>query len=74
MYIDPDTLIEDPEGVFNVVGVLKQYDDAGEEGPWYLGYEVLPRYQTDLTYGSGPQIVGAPVQTAVASRSSRLAT
>ncbi len=66
MYIDPDTGIPWPEGEFNVVGVLKQYDDAGEEGPWYLGYEVLPRFVSDITYGSGAQFVTLPVQTDVA--------
>ncbi|MCD4748674.1 MAG: PKD domain-containing protein, partial [Thermoanaerobaculales bacterium] len=66
MYIDPDTGIPWPEGEFNVVGVMKQYDDAGEEGPWYLGYEVLPRFISDITYGSGPQFVNYPVQTDVA--------
>ncbi len=66
MYIDPDTGIPWPEGEFNVVGVMKQYDDAGEEGPWYLGYEILPRFITDITYGSGPQFVNYPVQTDVA--------
>ncbi len=66
MYIDPDTGIPVPEGEFNVVGVMKQYDDAGEEGPWYLGYEVLPRFISDITYGSGPQFVTYPVQTDVA--------
>ena len=66
MYIDPDTGIPWPEGEFNVVGVLKQYDDAGEEGPWYLGYEVLPRFVSDITYGSGPQFTRYPIQTDVA--------
>jgi len=52
MYIQSATGIPFPEGEFNVVGVVKQYDDAGEEGPFYLGYEVLPRYVSDITYGS----------------------
>ena len=73
MYIDPDTGIPWPEGEFNVVGVMKQFDDAGEEGPWYLGYEVLPRFVGDITYGSGPQFVDLPVQTGVAVGSATIA-
>ncbi len=72
MYIDPDTGISFPEGEFNVVGVMKQYDDAGEEGPWYLGYEVLPRFPSDITFGSGPQFVNLPVQTEVAMGSATI--
>ncbi|MEN8162558.1 MAG: phospholipase D-like domain-containing protein [Acidobacteriota bacterium] len=66
MYIDPDTGIPWPDGEFNVLGVMKQYDDAGDEGPWYLGYEVLPRYISDITFGSGPQFLTYPIQTDVA--------
>ena len=73
MYIDPDTGIPWPEGEFNVVGVMKQFDDAGEEGPWYLGYEILPRFVSDITYGSGPQFVDLPIQTGVAIGSATIA-
>jgi len=67
MYIQSATGIPYPEGEFNVVGVVKQFDDAGEEGPFYLNYEVLPRYVSDITYGSGPQFTEYPKQTAVAA-------
>jgi len=66
MYIPSATGIPFPEGEFNVVGVAKQYDDAGEEGPFYLNYEVIPRYVSDISFGSGPQFVSYPVQTDVA--------
>ncbi len=72
MYIPSATGIPFPEGEFNVVGVVKQYDDAGAEGPFYLNYEVIPRYISDISYGSGPQFVSYPVQTDVAMGSATI--
>ncbi len=67
MFIVGSTGIPYPTGEFNVVGVVKQFDEnLGVEGPYYLGYEVLPRYISDITYGSGPQFTTYPVQTDVA--------
>ncbi len=67
LYIVGSTGLPAPQGTFNVVGVVKQFDaNLGVEGPYYLGYEVLPRYISDITYGSGPQFVSLPRQTDVA--------
>lgn len=60
MYIDPDTGIENPMGEFSVIGILKQYDPSE---PYTDGYEILPRYPTDIIYGEGPQIVTGPYES-----------
>ena len=59
LYIDQDTDLNgspDPGTNFSVVGVIKQFDYSS---PYDTGYEVMPRYLTDVNpEGSGPTITG----------------
>ncbi|MDZ7270550.1 MAG: phospholipase D-like domain-containing protein [candidate division KSB1 bacterium] len=59
LFIDKDTGIPHPSGVFDVVGILKQYDQTS---PFTSGYEVSPRYREDIISRSGPQIVWGPME------------
>jgi hypothetical protein len=49
LYIDSDTDIDgstEPKYPINLVGVISQYKAAA---PWNAGYEIMPRYLTDIT-------------------------
>lgn len=61
MYIDGDTGVQDitpPGGTFDVIGILKQYDDFAP--PFTDGYEILPRFPEDVIIPVGPQIIEGP--------------
>ncbi|MBC7185778.1 MAG: T9SS type A sorting domain-containing protein [Calditrichaeota bacterium] len=60
LFIDKDTGIPHPTGVFDVVGILRQYDQTS---PFTSGYEVSPRYRTDIIMTSGPQLVRDATET-----------
>ncbi len=62
VYIDKDTPVNgsaDPGSTFDIIGVLKQYDSSV---PHNSGYELVPRYTTDvISYDPGPPINGPVV-------------
>ncbi|MBU0741361.1 hypothetical protein KJ554_03280, partial [bacterium] len=59
LYIDQDTDVNgspDPGADFSVIGVIKQYDTSS---PYTSGYEVMPRYSSDvIPAGAGPIVLG----------------
>lgn len=59
LYIDQDTELNgspDPGANFSVIGLLKQYDYSS---PYTSGYEVVPRYPSDVfPTSSGPSVTG----------------
>lgn len=59
LYIDQDTDLNgspDPGANFSVIGVIKQYDSSS---PYTSGYEVMPRYLSDVfPTSSGPGVLG----------------
>jgi len=61
LYIDKDCGANgtpEPVGYFDVIGVHKQYDTSS---PFSSGYEILPRYATDIVQlGYGPMIISGP--------------
>jgi phosphatidylserine/phosphatidylglycerophosphate/cardiolipin synthase-like enzyme len=62
LFIDRDTGIPHPTGIFDVVGILKQYDQTS---PFTSGYEVSPRYRTDIIMSSGPHLVRDATETEI---------
>lgn len=62
LFIDRDTGIAHPSGVFDVVGILKQYDQTS---PFTSGYEVSPRYGSDIIMRSGPRLVRDALETEI---------
>jgi hypothetical protein len=56
-YIDGDTNLEAPNGTFSVIGILKQYDSTS---PYKSGYEIVPRFSSDIILGDGPVFVEQP--------------
>ena len=64
MYIDGTTGIQDmtpPSGAFDVIGVIKQYDDFTP--PYTTNYELLPRSDDDFIVLPGPQFTDGPYET-----------
>jgi len=64
LYIDGTTGVQNmtpPTGPFDVIGVIKQYDDFTP--PYTTNYELLPRSQDDFTLHPGPQILNGPRET-----------
>jgi hypothetical protein len=64
MYIDGTTGIQDmtpPGGAFDVIGVIKQYDDFTP--PYTTNYELLPRSEDDFIVLPGPQFTDGPYET-----------
>lgn len=64
MFIDGTTGIQSmtpPGGEFDVIGVIKQYDENGS--PYTDGYEILPRMVADIILGDGPQVLSGPRET-----------
>jgi phosphatidylserine/phosphatidylglycerophosphate/cardiolipin synthase-like enzyme len=61
LYIDKDCGANgtpEPVGYFDVIGIHKQYDTTS---PYTTGYEILPRFATDIVQqGYGPIITGGP--------------
>ena len=59
LYIDQDTDLngsDDPGSNFSVIGVIKQYDYSS---PYTSGYEIMPRYLSDVfPSSSGPVVTG----------------
>ncbi|MBP7866206.1 MAG: lamin tail domain-containing protein [Acidobacteria bacterium] len=53
LFIDKDGLIDGtatPSGLFNVTGLGSQYDSAS---PYDTGYQIMPRFTSDITTGTG---------------------
>jgi len=64
LFIDGDTGVQNvtpPGGRFDVIGILKQFDDYSP--PFNTGYELIPRYPSDIIPHAGPQIVAGPLET-----------
>lgn len=57
LYVDPDTNLPLPQGPFDVIGILKQYDNRE---PYSEGYEISPRFISDLIQKSGPIFIEQP--------------
>ena len=51
-----------PSGSFDVIGVLSQYDPSE---PYTTGYQLMPRFQKDIVYLSGPKILTGPFETKI---------
>jgi phosphatidylserine/phosphatidylglycerophosphate/cardiolipin synthase-like enzyme len=65
LYMDPDARLQAlPEGTFDVIGLLKQFDRSTTP-PVKAGYEILPRFNSDILSRSGPVFVTRPVETAI---------
>ncbi|MCI5057538.1 MAG: T9SS type A sorting domain-containing protein [Flavobacteriales bacterium] len=60
MRIDKDTDVDDnvvvPSGYFNVVGIGGQFDFSS---PYLEGYQVLPRYASDITFIIPTEVFGS---------------
>ena len=73
LFIDKDTTANgspDPGAVFDVIGILKQFDSSS---PYTDGYEIVPRFASDvLTHESGPPIVGLPEVIAITENSATI--
>jgi len=74
LYIDQDTAVngsDDPGAGFWVIGVIKQYDYTS---PYTTGYEVMPRYLSDvIPAGSGPVVVGRAEVSSVGATTATIA-
>ncbi len=62
LFIDPDTDLTLPRGKFDVIGILKQYDTTK---PFTSGYEISPRFASDLLQLAGPKFLSQPVETKI---------
>ncbi len=62
LYLDADTNLPVPQGTFDVIGILKQYDSTA---PYTDGYEILPRFAGDLILHSGPVFACEPEEVAI---------
>lgn len=59
LVVDDDTDIRIPEGVFDIIGILKQNDDSP---PYSSGYFLTPRFQNDIVERTGPTMTQQPVE------------
>ncbi len=66
LYLDPDVEATAPQGHFDVVGILKQYDATL---PYTDGYEIVPRSSADFISLNGPQFLQRPHETEITSES-----
>ncbi|MCP4549910.1 MAG: T9SS type A sorting domain-containing protein [bacterium] len=70
LFIDKDSPVNgspDPGTVFDIIGVVKQYDDTS---PYTAGYEISPRFLTDVViHEPGPPINGVGQVVNVTSNS-----
>ncbi len=70
LYIDMDSGANgtpEPVGYFDVIGILKQYDTSM---PYYSGYEIVPRFASDIVYqGLGPIITSGPEEDEITTTS-----
>ena len=61
LFIDKDTAVNgspNPGAVFDIIGILKQFKSAS---PWTSGYEIVPRYASDVIPGClGPGYATLP--------------
>ncbi|OQX86403.1 hypothetical protein B6D60_06470, partial [candidate division KSB1 bacterium 4484_87] len=46
-----------PNGAFDVIGVISQYDPSE---PYTEGYQLMPRFNDDIIFLSGPKIIQGP--------------
>ena len=73
LFIDKDTNVDgspQPIGYFDVIGILKQYDTSS---PYTTGYEITPRYATDIIQqGLGPIITVGPEEDSLTTTSARI--
>jgi len=65
LYLDADTKLPIPQGTFDVIGILKQYDSTA---PYTDGYEILPRFASDLIPQSGPVFTSEPQEIAITAQ------
>lgn len=61
LFIDAQTGIVVPSGVFHVTGILKQYKLGINQPPYTGDYEIVPRFQTDMISLEGPMFVSNPI-------------
>jgi len=67
VYIDRDTEVNgspQPDNGFSIVGLLKQYDPAI---PYLTGYQLVPRYTTDVINPGGGELWPGQVRNVTAS-------
>ncbi|MDI6807764.1 MAG: phospholipase D-like domain-containing protein [Candidatus Eisenbacteria bacterium] len=67
LYIAAATGIPAPTGTFDVIGILSQY--TGYNPPYTSGYEIIPRYPSDIIYPAGPMFTSVPVETLMTATS-----
>ncbi|MDZ7723192.1 MAG: phospholipase D-like domain-containing protein [candidate division KSB1 bacterium] len=60
LYRDADTGLDIPTGRYHVTGILKQYDTSS---PYTDGYEICPRYPSDIIPATGPRFISQPAET-----------
>jgi len=62
LFLDTDAGLPMPQGLFDVIGVLKQYDTSA---PFSEGYEITPRFANDIIPRTGPLFIAAPMETEI---------
>jgi len=67
LFIDPETHLSPPQGSFDVIGILKQYD--GSE-PYTSEYEISPRSSSDFIEktNDAPVFVKKPEEVSIGTR------
>jgi len=63
LFVDAQTGVIVPSGVFHVTGILKQYKWGLDRPPYTGDYEIVPRFQSDILPLEGPLFVSNPVST-----------
>ncbi|MBN2009222.1 T9SS type A sorting domain-containing protein [candidate division KSB1 bacterium] len=58
-----------PTGLFSVIGVVSQYDYSS---PYNSGYQLMPRFTSDIITSSGPMILEGPLETEIHPESIRI--
>lgn len=65
LFIDTQTGVVVPLGVFHVTGILKQYKLGIDQPPFTGDYEIVPRFQSDIVSLEGPMFVSNPLPTEI---------
>jgi phosphatidylserine/phosphatidylglycerophosphate/cardiolipin synthase-like enzyme len=73
LFIDKDSPVNgspSPSSVFDIIGVLRQFDSTS---PYTTGYELVPRFVSDVVSAPGPTFTQFPTVTALDSLSATIA-
>ncbi|MBP9095276.1 MAG: T9SS type A sorting domain-containing protein [Ignavibacteria bacterium] len=55
-----------PTGTFSIIGAGSQFKSGA---PYQGGYQMLPRFTSDLILGAGPNILNPPMETSISANS-----